>query len=346
MLGLVKSARGLDGLQLREVPVPEPIAGEVVVRVHRAAVCATDVHIWHDAFTCAMPVVLGHEFAGAVEAVGHGVDGLAMGDLVVCENNPDACGKCPLCRSGYPNICTAKRAIGFKRDGCFAEYLRVPAAMLHRVPAGVPSRAATLSEPLAVAVHAVEDRCGVNPGDTIVVTGPGAIGLLAAQVARANGAAHVVVAGTNADAAQRLPLASELGFDTCNVQTDSLHEQVLELTGGHGADAIIEASGATPAILSAIDLVRRGGRIVGLGLTGGAEIKIPWDTLVAKAVSLLFAYSSRAPNWEQGLQYLAEGNVQTLPLITNCFAFADWRAAFELMERGGCIRSLLEMGSE
>ena len=180
----------------------------------------------------------------------------------------------------------------------------------------------------------------------MVVLGPGAIGLLAAQVARAAGAARVIVVGTNADAAQRLPLAAELGLDTCNVQTDDLRQRVLDLTNGYGADAIIEASGAVPAVLSAIDLVRRGGRIGVSGLTGGAEIAIPWDSLVAKAISLNFAYSSRPDNWEHGLRLLAEGKVQTLPLITNRFAFSDWQAAFELMEAGGCIRSVLELEPE
>jgi len=346
MRALVKSETGLPGLQLQDIAPPEPIPNEVVVRVHSAAICATDVHIWHDAFACAMPVVLGHEFSGTVEAVGPGVAEFATGDLVACENNPDACGDCPVCRTGYPNICSAKRAIGFKRDGCFAEFLQVPAAMLHKVPAGVSALAATLAEPLAVAVHAVVDRCGVHPGDTVVVLGPGAIGLLAAQVARAAGAARVIVVGTNADAAQRLPLAAELGLDTCNVQTDDLRQRVLDLTNGYGADAIIEASGAVPAVLSAIDLVRRGGRIGVSGLTGGAEIAIPWDSLVAKAISLNFAYSSRPDNWEHGLRLLAEGKVQTLPLITNRFAFSDWQAAFELMEAGGCIRSVLELEPE
>jgi L-iditol 2-dehydrogenase len=343
MRALQKTGKGPDGTALCDIPIPEAVAGEVVIRVQAAAVCASDIHIFHDEFPCALPVVLGHEFTGIVHAIGEGVDNVVSGDAVVAVNNPDACGVCPACRDGYPNICPEKRAIGFKRDGCFADFVRVPAPLLHRVPVGVSPVAAALCEPLAVSVHAVEDRCGIRAGDTVVVLGPGAIGLLEAQVARAEGAARVIVAGTDADVELRLARAAELGFEICNVQRENLEERVLAVTSGYGADVVVEASGAPPAITTAIKLLRRGGRLCVSGITGREQISVPWDMLVSKAASVLFAYSSRPRNWETGLRYLAEGKVVTEPLVSHRFKLEQWREAFALMEKAGCIRGVFDL---
>jgi L-iditol 2-dehydrogenase len=340
MRALRKHDRGADGTVLCDLPKPVAVPGEVVIRVQAAAVCASDIHIYRDEFPCALPVVLGHEFTGLVDEVGAGVEGVASGDAVVAVNNPDACGVCPACRDGYPNICPEKRAIGFKRDGCFADYVRVPAALLHKVPEGVPPVAAALCEPLAVSVHAVEDRCGVRKGDTVVVLGPGAIGLLEAQVARAEGAARVIVAGTDADVALRLARAAELGFEILNVQRENLEARVLDVTGGYGADVVVEAAGAPPAIATAIRILRRGGRLCVSGITGRDSISVPWDMLVTKAASVLFAYSSRPRNWATGLGYLADGRVVTEPLVSHRFRLEDWREAFAAMERAECIRGV------
>ncbi len=343
MRALQKVGTGADGTGLREVPRPEVVPGEAVIRVQAAAVCASDIHLYRDEFPCTLPVVLGHEFTGVVTEVGTGVERVQPGDSVVAVNNPDACGVCPACRDGYPNICPAKRAIGFRRDGCFAEYVRVPASLLFRVPAGVSALAAALTEPLAVSVHAVEDRCGIRPGDTVVVLGPGAIGLLEAQVARAEGAGRVIVAGTDVDEDLRLRRTRELGFETCNVQREDLVERVLSVTNGFGADVVVEASGAPPAIATGVRVVRRGGRMAISGITGRAEIAIAWDALVSKAVSVLFAYSSRPRNWEKALRYLHEGTVVTEPLVSHRFRLEDWREAFELMERSACIRAVITL---
>lgn len=340
MRALQKWDQGTEGTGIRDVATPEAVPGEVVIRVQAAALCASDVHLYRDEFPCTLPLVLGHEFTGVVSELGDGVVNVSAGDAVVAVNNPDACGVCPACRDGYPNVCPEKRAIGFKRDGCFAEYVRVPASLLHKVPDGISPAAAALAEPLAVSVHAVEDRCGIRESDTVVVLGPGAIGLLEAQVARAEGAARVIVAGADADTDLRLARAAELGFEVCNVQREDLVERVMAVTGGFGADVVVEASGAPPAIVMGIRLLRRAGRMVVSGITGKAEITVPWDAMVSKAVSARFAYSSRPRNWETGLRYLAEGRVVTAPLVSHRFPLEDWRDAVDLMERAACIRAL------
>ena len=343
MRALVKQSKGPNGTRLCEMPVPKAMPGEAVIRVQSAAICASDIHIHHDDFSCTLPVVLGHEFTGIVDRIGEGVTTAAVGDAVVSENNPEACGACPACSGGYPNICSEKRAIGFKRDGCFAEYVSLPAQLLHKVPLGTTPAAAALSEPLAVAVHAVEDRCGIRQGETVVVFGPGAIGILCAQVARAEGAGRVVVVGTDADADLRLPCAAELGFETCNVERDDLYQQVVTPTNRFGADVAVEASGAPRATDMAIQIVRRGGRLAILGITGRPSIPVAWDDLVCKAATVSFAFSSRPCNWEKAMRYLAEGRVVTEPLVTHRFALEDWRDAFGAMASGTCIRALFQM---
>ena len=343
MPALVKQGVGLENVVLRDWPKPVPGADEILVRVQAAAVCASDIHLWRDEFPCAPPVVLGHEFCGLVEEVGANVATVRRGDRIVAENNPCACGRCRACLSGFPNVCPSKRAIGFKSDGCFADYVKLPAGLVHKAPAGLSPAAAALSEPLAVAVHAVEDRCGIAPGDTVVVLGPGAIGLLCAQVARAEGAAHVIVAGTDRDEPQRLACALHLGFETCNVLHENLEERVKQLTDGLGADVVVEAAGAAPAIESAIRLIRRAGRLVVLGLTGKPQVTVDWDQMVSKGLRVDFSFSSRPRNWTKALEYLAAGTVVTLPLVTVRVPLEDWRQAFDGMARQETIRTVIEI---
>jgi L-iditol 2-dehydrogenase len=341
MRALVKYAKGPGMIEMREIPVPEPGPGEAIVRVKAAAVCASDVYILHDCFTYEPPLVLGHEFSGVVERLGPGVSEVCPDDRVVSENNPAACGICRICEKGYPNLCPAKQAIGFKSDGCFAEVVKIPAHLLHRVPDGVSFRAAALSEPLAVAVHAVEDRCGIESGDTVVVLGPGAIGLLAAQVARAEGAGRVIVSGTERDA-ERLACAQRLGFETRNVEKAGGAAQVQVLTDPIGADVVVECAGAGPAIDLGLRLLRRAGRMVVVGITGKQSIPVAWDTLLTKGASVFFSYSSRKRNWNKGMDYLSSKRVDTESLITRILPLAQWGEAFEQMERQEGIRFILE----
>lgn len=341
MRALVKYAKGPGLTEIRDLPVPEPAADEVLIRVQAAAVCASDAHILHDRFTYTPPLVLGHEFCGVVERAGDRVTGVRPGDRVVSENNPHACGACRVCRAGYPNLCPSKKAIGFKSDGCFAEFVKVPAVLLHTVPAGVSDEAAALSEPLAVAVHTVEDRCGIERGDTVVVFGPGAIGLLAAQVARAEGAGRVILAGTNRDTGMRFECARRLGFETANVETEDLVARVMAYTDGFGADVVVEASGAAAAVALGARLLRRAGRMAVTGITGKPSIAVPWDELVAKGATVAFSYSSRKRNWDKAMDYLAAGTVQAAPLITGRLPLDAWQQAFDLMDKQESIRSLL-----
>jgi L-iditol 2-dehydrogenase len=337
---LMKTDKGEGHIEIRDVPGPAVAGDDVLIKVKVAAVCGTDIHIYYDRFANTPPFVLGHEFSGVIEEAGSRVTRLKPGDRVVSANNPFACGTCRICRLGYPNLCPDKRAMGIHSDGCFAEYVRLPESLIHIIPDGVTFEEAALTEPLAVAVHCVAHRCGIRKGDTVVVFGAGAIGLLAAQVAAAEGAGKVLLTGTSRDVAQRFKVAASLGMATFNVEEADLVAEVMSMTARCGADAVIEASGSPRAIEQGLRLLRRGGRMGISGITGQPTVTVNWDGLISKAVSLFFAYSSTNPDWEKALGLLAEGRVRTKPLITHSFRLDEWQEAFQAMEKMDAIRAV------
>ena len=344
MRALAKFAEGRGNVRLRDVPEPTPGQEEVVIRVQAAGVCGTDVHIYYDRFPSSPPLILGHEFSGVIECLGPGVKTFQVGDRVVSENNPFACATCKICSLGYPNLCPHKKAMGIHSDGCFADYVKLSVSLLHRIPDNISFEEAALTEPLAVAVHAVSDRCGVELGDTVVIFGPGAIGLLSAQVARAEGAGRVLLVGTTKDEEIRFECAAKLGIETLSIEKEDLKEKVMSLTEGIGADVIVEASGSKKAIIQGVELLRRNGRMAVSGITGQRDIALDWDRMVSKAISVFFAYSSRRQNWEKALKLLSEKKVKTSPLITHRFRIEEWEEAFRVLETLQAIRPVFLMG--
>ncbi len=346
MLGVVKVGRGKGLVELREVEEPWPGPGEVKIEVGAAAICGSDLHIWRDAHPYWPPVVLGHEFSGTISALGEGVTGYAVGDRVVSETSTGSCGDCFLCRSGNRHICPDKRAPGIGKNGAFAEYVVMPAGLLHRMPGGLSMQEAALAEPTAIAVHAVMERAGVRAGETVVITGPGPIGLLCLQVARASGAGPIVVGGAPADLPLRLPVATATGADlVVNVAEEDLVERVMAVTGGIGADLAIETSGAPTAVELLPRLVRRLGRICVLGVTGRPAVQFPWDAAVFRGLEVQFSFSSRHTSWITALRLLDSGRVRARPLISMESPLERWHDAFQAQEAGRAVKALLLPGA-
>lgn len=347
MRGVMKVGRGSGLVELREVPDPLAGPGEVLIQVGAAAICGSDIHIYHDRHPYWPPVVLGHEFAGTVRDVGEGVTEYAAGDRVVSETSTGSCGTCFLCRSGNRHICPDKRAAGIGRNGAFADYIVMPAALLHRIPGGLPMEEAALTEPTAIAVHAVIERAAVRPGETVVITGPGPIGLLCLQVAKSAGAGMTIVSGTAASASRRLPVAQAVGADVViNIAEEDLVERVMAATGGHGADVVIETSGAPGAVELLPRLVRRLGRICVVGVAGLPTVSFPWDVALFKGVEVQFSFSSRHTSWVTGLRLLSTGRVRAGPLLTTGVPLERWHQAFEAQEQGRAIKALLVPGRQ
>ena len=327
MKALMKVAEGPGNLELRDIREPAPGPGEVVVKVAATGICGSDLHIQDDEYKVVPPVVIGHETAGTVAAVGAGVEGFRPGDRVTSQTTLSTCGRCAYCRSGRTNLCPERRWLGGLVNGGFAEYFAVPARSLLRLPENVSETAAALTEPLACCVHGVLEVAEPAPGSTVVVSGPGPIGLLCAQAARAAGA-EVIVLGTAADQA-RFALARRLGFTRLvDVQAQDPVAAVHELAGGTGPDLVIEAAGAAASLDQCLRLAPRGGTLLQIGLYG-RPVPVAVDTLVIKELRLLGTFSSTPTAWTTALDLMASGKVQTEPLVTSTRPLAEWASAFQ-----------------
>jgi L-iditol 2-dehydrogenase len=281
---------------------------------------------------------MGHEVAGVVVETGPGVTTCQTGDLVTCETYFSVCEKCDYCRAGLPNMCRSRKSIGSGVHGAFTRYVLVPERNVHQLPSNVDVMAGALTEPLTCCVHALE-RTRVEPGDAVVVSGPGAIGLLMAQVVKAAGG-RVILLGTQSDAA-RLSMGEKLGVDVAvNVQASNAQQIVAEMTGGLGADVVFECAGAQASAQSCLDLVRRRGRYMQVGLFGKA---VQWDLdqICFKELDVSGSFAHLPSAWRKALTLMASGKVQTLPLISTVLPITEWQQAFDIFERREGLKVVL-----
>ena len=338
MKALMKTARGVGQLTIREVDNPRPGRDEVLVRVAAAAVSGSDLAIEEDRRPVDPPRILGRDFAGTVEALGEEVEGWQPGDRVVPEAGARVCGACAACRLGEHHLCERKKVFGLKVDGGFAGLVRVPAWSLHRVPDNVSLEEAALAGGAAVIHHALVDRARVVPGDEVLVLGAGALGLIALQTALQAGARRVFVAELEEP---RRELARSLGGTVLDAVRMDPAAEVIRFTGGQGADVVVECTGAPPAIGAGLGAVRRLGTFVAVGLTGRDEVAVPWDQLVLRSVSIQFSLSSTYQTWERVLEAMADGRLDLARLITHRHPLTRWQQAFESVRTGEAITCLL-----
>jgi L-iditol 2-dehydrogenase len=329
-------------LTLRDIPVPEPGPGEVVVRIDAALTCGTDLKGYkrgHRLFTPGM--VFGHEFAGTISATGAGVRGWRAGDVVTAANSAP-CNSCFYCRRGQQQLCeTLESRFNW---GAFAEYIRVPAHIvaqnMHRVPAAVPVEHAGIIEPLACAIHGVQ-IAGVQLGGTVAIIGAGAQSLMQIQIAKAAGAARVLVIGRSKG---RLTRAAALGaevFSTldADASTGDAPAFVRERTGGRGADAVIESAGTAETWQQALAMTRPGGTAVMFsGLPGGSQVAFDATTLHYSQITLKGVFHHTPHLIETALHMLASGQIDTRPLIDGAIPLEDVEAGLLRMGRGDVVK--------
>jgi L-iditol 2-dehydrogenase len=296
--------------------------------VQAAGICGTDLHIVDDEFRSWPPVTMGHEVCGVVTAVADDVDPGWVGARVVAETYFSTCGTCGHCRGGRANLCLERRSIGSAVDGAFAPRLLVPARNLHRVPDGLPSEAAALTEPLACVCQCLLDPPVVAPGDDVLVVGPGPIGLLAAQVARAGGA-RVHVRGTERDAA-RLDLARGLGC-----ATSAAGEPLGDF------DVAVDCSGSAAGITTCLEHARRGGRLVQIGLAG-KPVAVPFDEICFRELTVTSGNASTPRSWQRALALLEAGAVRLEPLVSEVVPLAEWERAFETARAGAAVKVVID----
>lgn len=308
MKALFKAAPRPGALEVREVDRPSPRPDEVVIDVAGASICGSDLHIaeWHPmAQWTVTPVIMGHEFAGVISEVGSSVEDFKPGEAVAVES-VIWCGHCPRCREGKTNVCDNRRLFGLHVPGGLAQAVAAPTRFLHRLPAGLKPAHAALAEPATVALHAVLLQ-PPSPGDLVLVTGPGPIGLLAGRIARAFGA-HVLISGTPSDAARRLPAARELGLEPLDPSRPLRESLTSEV------DLVLESSGAGAAIDDALRVVKRGGSVTLIGMPS-RNIELDLAQALRAEIAMRATYCGTWHDFERALALIADGTIPAEMLL-------------------------------
>lgn len=333
MRAIVKTAAG-PGAEIREVPVPTLTAGHVLLRVQRAGVCGTDLHIWTwDRWSQSRiqpPVTLGHEFVGEVVAVAEDVANVRVGDQVSCESHV-VCNVCLACRTGNGHICENTRILGVDINGGFAEFVAVPAVNVWHIPAGVPIDVAAIMEPCGNAVHTA--FAGPLSGCNVAVTGCGPIGLFAIGVARAAGAARVFASDVSP---YRLELARRMHADAViDASAEDFVARCRDLTEGRGLDGVLEMSGNPKAVRDGLLALRMGGRMSMLGLPTD-PFELDWNRLVIfKGITLHGIIGRRMyDTWFQMDNLLRSGRLDLRPAITHVMPMERFDEAIGLLKGG------------
>ena len=314
---------------MAEVPTPEPAADEVLIRVAACGICGSDVHGYDGSSGRRIPpLVMGHEAAGTIETVGRDVKHFAAGDRVTFDSTV-YCGECANCRRGDINLCDRRQVLGvscgdYRRAGAFAEFVAVPARILHRLPESLPFAEAAMLEAVAVAIHAV-NLAEISANTTALVIGAGTIGILTMQALRAAGCARVFVTDVDKD---RLEMARQLGAtETILAESpqgppskeggykgEMAQEKILRLTGGEGVDVALEAVGRNETVAAAIDAVRKGGGVVLVGNIA-PNVNLPLQKVVTRQIRLQGSCAS-AGEYPQAIRWMASGAIRVKPLIS------------------------------
>jgi 2-desacetyl-2-hydroxyethyl bacteriochlorophyllide A dehydrogenase len=336
------------GVQLIEVDPPSLQADEVLVRVEAAGICGSDVHIYewtagYEFLVPHLPVVLGHEFAGEVVAVGPGVQGrFRPGDRVTSETGR-ACKRCAYCKRGQAILCphrTTYGRLGLERQGAMTAYVAAPEECLHRVPDSVSLEEAAMTEPAAVALGAVR-LAGLDPGEPVVIIGPGPIGLLVLAMCRAVGAGPVVVVGQEADG-KRLATARRMGAtEALSGDGDTVARRVMELTDGLGAAVVFEASGAPAAAGAGLTLLRKGGEMILVGIYAEPLRIDATREVVRQMKSIRGSYGGSSLDFDRVLTLVAAKRVDLAPLISEILPLDEAARGFELLRRKDAFKILL-----
>jgi L-iditol 2-dehydrogenase len=342
MKAVVKYADAPGATEIREVPVPQIGNMDVLVEVAYIGVCGTDPHMHKNisAFKFERPFILGHEFAGEIVKTGNEVTGFSVGDYVTAETHAEFCGKCALCRQNNYNICRERKGYGFHVDGAFTKFVKVPERILHRLPGNVTLREASITEPFCVAYKAVVSNSKINPGDTVVVIGPGSIGLLCAKVAQLSGASEIYVIGTEGDD-KRLKLAKDFGATiTINSIKEDPLKKILASGDGYGANLVVDTAGSSETLKLSMHAVRPAGQITKIGW-GTKPVGFSLDPIVAKAVTLKGHFSHTWDVWEKCLTLMSKDMIDLKKLITHELSIDQFEKAFELVETKEAVKVVL-----
>jgi len=315
-------------LEIADIPVPAPAPDEVLVRVAACGICGSDVHGYDGSSGRRIPpLVMGHEAAGIVAETGADVNDFTKGDRVTFDSTV-YCGECDSCQRGDVNLCDRRQVLGvscgdYRRNGAFAEFVVVPARIVHRLPDNLSFSEAALLEAVAVALHAVS-LAPTRPGGTALVVGAGTIGLLVQQALVVAGCTPVFVSDVDAT---RLKLSASLGATTILGSGSDLVNEILRLTNGKGVDIAIEAVGINQTVTTAINATRKGGTVVLVGNVS-PEVTLPLQTVVTRQIRLQGSCAS-AGEYPRAIELMSNGKINVKPLISAVAPLTDGPQWFE-----------------
>ena len=340
---------GPNDLRVVERKVPSPALQEVLIKVEACAICGTDPKILAHGWQNQPPFgeyVPGHEYAGTIVSLGEGVVGFSVGDRVAVEPHK-GCGVCSNCLKGfytvcfnYGNVAAGHRHYGFTVNGGYAQYAVNHLTTLHRIPDALNFEEATLITTAGTGMYGITRVGGIDAGETVVVAGPGPIGLMAVQLAKAVGAGRVIITGTRDE---RLSLARELGADLAvNTTKENVIKRILELTDGLGADVVLECAGSSSSLTDAVEFTRRNGRI---GLVGIYSEPVAINAFKIAQWNITLAGSRAEGNraLSKVAPLMGDGRIKARPLITHTFPLEQVREAFDtfIQRKGGAIKVVI-----
>ncbi len=343
MLAVVKARGEAESLEVRDLPIPRPDPGEVLVKMGGAGICYSDVMILKNKYKGRVPVpipmVMGHEGAGVIAETGKGVKDLRAGDRVGLMP-AWGCGHCHHCVGGHSNMCQDWRHLGITRDGTFSEYRVVPSFVACSLPNSISMIDAAVLEPITLAVRTLEH---VKPrlGDTVAIIGPGSIGLFHLQAFKSAGASIIIVIGLDRDA-RRLEIAKRLGADhVINGSKEDVVKRVRELTDGLGCDIVVEAANHPSTVAQAVDLASAYGQVMLFGLY--PEAAVSPLTLMRSGVSVKGDVATTPAWYQRAIRWVQYKKVVAEPLITQTFRLDQAQEAFEAFQTGQSVKVLFEM---
>ena len=339
MMDAIVKPSAAPGLELRQVPVPTPGPGEVLIKIHKTAICGTDVHIydWNDWSKQHIkpPMPIGHENVGEIAELGAGVTGFEIGQRVSGEGHI-TCGHCRNCHTGNIQWCKDTNSVGVDRDGAFAEYVCIPATNVIRIAPDLDEDVVAMFDAVGNATHTALMFNLV--GEDVLITGAGPIGIIAVAICKYAGARRVIITDIQ-DA--RLELAMKMGADAAvNTAKEDLMTVMREQGLVEGFDVGLEMSGSGIALNQMLSVMRNGGKISLLGL-GNAPIQMDMNLVIGKGLTLQGIYGRKLDNWHQ-MAYMVQGGLDLKPAITHRFHYTEFEKGFEAMHSGKSGKVILD----
>lgn len=339
MKALVKRNKA-PGLWMEDMPLPEYGINDVLIKIHKTAICGTDVHIWNwDAWakkTIPVPMITGHEFVGEVAAIGANVKDTKIGEIVSGEGHL-VCGRCRNCLAGRRHLCAHTSGVGVNRTGCFAEYLSIPVTNVWHADPNIPEEILTCFDPFGNAAHTALSFKVL--GEDVLITGAGPIGIMATAIVRHSGARFIVVTDVNP---YRLALAEKMGATVAlNITERSIADVQKELGMQEGFDVGLEMSGNGDAFRDMLANVCHGGKIAMLGIPS-SDLAIDWNTVIMNSITIKGIYGREMYETWYMMTAMVQSGLDITPVITHRYPIDDFKEAFEVMRSGNSGKVILD----